>query len=336
MLDPMSAINPATVGGLDVVSTALTSTAMWAATTTPAGDGSFRQQRFPLAVIGGPVPKSPFSFAVSYSSYLVRDYAMVSRTVDAPRGMPVGVVDSIGATGGVNDFRVAGSITISPELAVGLGAHLMTGASSSFSRRVWDDSSYLPTRQTAEVTHAGGALSAGVVFVPSERLSLAASVRLDGNLSVERDSARIDDLDMPTTFALGARYLVAPKVALSGSAIARTWGDTDRSVVARGGIGAMNTIEYGVGIELVRNVRRPDHKPLRAGVRYATLPFLIEAGRQPTEMAFAVGTGLRFADDLGGIDIALEHFRRSQGSSFRESGWQFTVGVSARGTPSRR
>jgi hypothetical protein len=102
-------------------------------------------------------------------------------------------------------------------------------------------------------------------------------------------------------------------------------------LMALGGTGAANTIEAAAGIELVRNTRRPDHLPLRLGVRYAELPFLITAGSQPTEIGLSLGTGLRFARDLGGIDLTGERVRRTQGSGFAETSWQLSVGVTLRG-----
>ena len=89
------------------------------------------------------------------------------------------------------------------------------------------------------------------------------------------------------------------------------------------------------GVEYARNPRRPDHLPLRLGVRHGQLPFLLVQGSQPKELGIAIGTGFRFAGDLGGIDLAMERVTRKQGESYRESAWQLTLGVSVRATPPR-
>ena len=108
------------------------------------------------------------------------------------------------------------------------------------------------------------------------------------------------------------------------------------AVIGLAGLAARNAVEVAGGLELIRSVRRPDHLPIRVGVRHTQLPFLLVEGSQPRELAVAVGTGLRFARDLGGIDLALERVERSQGSDFSEGAWQLSLGVSLRGLVSSR
>jgi hypothetical protein len=81
-------------------------------------------------------------------------------------------------------------------------------------------------------------------------------------------------------------------------------------------------------VEIFRNLRNRDQLPLRLGVRYAQLPFLVGVGGQPSEIGFSAGTGLRFARNQAGFDIAVERMRRTQGSAFRETAWVLSVGVS--------
>ena len=100
--------------------------------------------------------------------------------------------------------------------------------------------------------------------------------------------------------------------------------------MAQGGIGARNTFEAAAGLEVIRHVKRPTSLPLRLGVRYTTLPFLLIADPQPKEFDISAGTGFRFAGDHGGFDLSLEHASRSQGPSYTESAFILTFGITVR------
>jgi len=334
--DGRSAGNPAALGLLGSTALAFTSSAAWRSTSTAAGDGSTREQRFPHFLIGGPIPGTRLAGSVSFSSLAVRDYTLVTEGVASPRGVPVAVTDTVGSTGGVNDLRVALAWNVSPELTVGAGAHLLTGSNRIFSVRAWEDPAYLPVRQTAELAYAGFGLSAGAVLRAGSRLHLAAMVRRDGALDVERDSAAVGSLDLPLTLQGAARFRLNDRVALSASATSRSWSRADEAVVALGGVGARNTIEFAAGVEMLRNLRAPEHLPIRLGIRRADLPFLLLAEGQPSETTIAIGTGVRFAGGTGGVDFALERISRAQGDAVRETAWQLSVGVSLRGLAALR
>lgn len=336
MFDGRSIQNPAALGLLGGTALAFTSTQVWRNTETDAGTGATREHRFPHFLIGGPIPGSPVAAALSYSSYAVRDFTLVSAGVDAPRGVPVAFTDSVGSTGGINDLRAGVAWTVTPRLIIGGGVHLITGSNRIFSVRAWEDSAYLPLRQSAELTYTAGGVSAGVVYQPTSRLHLGATIRADGALHVERDSVETGSVSLPLTIAGGARYRVSDRMAIAGSVTSRDWARANAGIVDLGGVGAEGTLDVAGGVEIIRNVRRPEHLPIRVGIRRAELPFLLQTGAQPTELGLAIGTGFRFSQDLGGIDLALERVRRTQGDAITETAWQFSLGVSLRGFPNRR
>lgn len=114
---------------------------------------------------------------------------------------------------------------------------------------------------------------------------------------------------------------------------ARNWSVADAGLRDNGAPGAENTIEVSAGGELQTNSRRSGHRPIRFGARYATLPFLLGAGEQPSEWGVSVGSGMRFrpasdARDVGAIDLTVERIQRKQGTAFTESAWVLSVGVS--------
>ena len=95
-------------------------------------------------------------------------------------------------------------------------------------------------------------------------------------------------------------------------------------------MGAENTLEVNLGGEYIRNTRRPSTLPLRAGLRFAQLPFPIQAGKRPREWSLSAGTGTRFAQDRAGVDLALEHAWRSEGGAYRERAFSIILGLSIR------
>jgi hypothetical protein len=155
-------------------------------------------------------------------------------------------------------------------------------------------------------------------------------VRSDGKASVERDSSKAYNIDLPYSFAAGARVRAAPRLLLAVSGTYRTWSAANSDLLAQGAVGSQNTIELGLGGELVRNVRRPGSLPIRLGVRYADLPFPVVAGEHPKEFVIGAGTGARFAQDRAGVDISLEHAWRSEGSPYKERALSVTFGLSIR------
>lgn len=336
LFDGRSSRNPAALGLLTGTTLVFTSTQAWRNSENPAGSGSTREQRFPHLQIAGPVPGSALALGLSYSTFAVRDFTLVSEGTDSPRGIPIAITDTLGSTGGINDMRVALAWTPTQQLSFGAGVHLLTGSNRVFSVRSWADSAYLPIRQSAQLTYSGVGVSAGAVFNPTSRLHLAGSIRHDGSLEVQRDSTEVGHVDLPWTLSAGLRYRLTDRIAVSGMLLTQDWSVADPGVVELGGLAARNTIEVAGGLEMVRSVRRPEHLPIRLGVRHTQLPFLLAEGSQPRELALAVGTGVRFARDLGGIDLALERVRRTQGTDFTETAWQFSVGVSLRGIVSGR
>lgn len=331
LFDGESSQNPAALWALGTVTTTFTTSIGRRTSENPAGSAEARDQRFPQVVVGGPIPNSRLAVGISYATYADRDFSLVSEGVASPRGVPVAYTDTLTALGGINDIRLGAAWAPTDRLQVGLGVHFLTGSNRLTTRRAWEDSSYIAVQQRAELEYEGYGLSAGVLLTPTRRLQLAGSIRWDGTLDVRRDStATVGSVDLPITLSGAARFRIHDRLELAGQATARDWSVANDGLTALGAVGARNTYEFAGGLEWLRNRRRGAHLPLRLGVRYGQLPYLLVQGRQPTEVGVTLGTGLRFAGDRGGIDLSVERVRREQGSSYRETAWVFSVGMSVR------
>ncbi|MGH7582433.1 MAG: hypothetical protein ACREL5_04310 [Gemmatimonadales bacterium] len=339
LFDGESSRNPAALATLTNATALFTSTGDWRSTTNPSGTLSGRDTRFPQVLIGGPIPHHPFAIAASYSLYSDRDFTVVSNTTAAPRGIDVPVHDTLSSRGGIDDLRFGASWAASTRLAVGAAIHLYSGSNRLASRRYWEDTSYLAPQETAELSYAATGVSLGFVWQPLPLVQVAGTWQHAGALGVERDStgngqvlfptATIGSVPMPTTVAAALRLAPSRRLAISAAVTLENWSVADSSLRAQGAPGARNSRELNAGLEFFRDTRRPLKYPIRLGVRYSTLPFLLTT-QQPSEFGIAVGTGRRFAQERGGFDIAIEHVWRSGGVGYHESATLITVGISVR------
>jgi long-subunit fatty acid transport protein len=280
-------------------------------------------------MVVGPVRQSTAALGLSYSNYTNRDFTLASASTVDIRGVLVGVTDSFSSRGGLNDLRLAGAYRLEERWTIGAGFHVISGNNRLETRRSFDDPNFIPSAQRAEVSYAGLGVSAGVIGQFGPRFAVAALVRSDGHVNVDRDSSRVGTVDLPYSFGLGLRWQPVPTLDVATQAILRTWSAANSDILEQGGVGAENTFEIAAGAEYTPDLRRPFRRPLRFGARYAQLPFPLLPGEQGHEFGLSAGTGMRFAQQRAGIDLALEHVWRSEGQ-YSERAFILTFGVSVR------
>ena len=329
LFDAESALNPGALGGLGAMTATFNGTQSFRTAENPAGSESLRDSRFPHVSFGGPVPGSSFAFAISYSTYANRDFSAATSDTLVLREVLVPVFDTLSSRGGISDLRFAGSYKLRERTVVGGAVHVLTGSNRMESRRTFADDQYLPVQQSTELSYAGVGAALGAVHQLGAGLWVAAIARSDGDVKMDRDSTRVTEVDLPYTLGLGLRWKAGSRLDLAGHGIYRTWSGANSDLLAAGGTGADNTFEVAVGGEYARDSRRPYHRPIRFGAHYASLPFPLQPGVQPTELGVSVGSGMRFAQDRAGVDLAVEHLWRSAGD-FEERGFVISLGVTVR------
>lgn len=329
MFDAESGLNPAALSALAAMTANFNGTQSFRTAENPAGSESLRDSRFPHVAFGGPVPGTPLVVGLSYSTYANRDFTIASSDTLELRDVLVPVSDTLSSRGGLSDLRLAAAYKLRSRTAVGGAFHVITGSNRLESRRTFSDDQYLPVQQSAELSYAGVGVALGAVQQMGEGLWVAAIARSDGKAIVDRDSARVSQVDLPYTLGLGVRYRVGSRLDLATHGIFRTWSGANSDLLASGGTGADNTFEAAIGGEYIGDPRRPYRRPIRFGARYATLPFPLQPGVQPTEFAVSIGSGVRFAQDRAGIDLSVEHLWRSAGD-FEERAFVVFVGVGVR------
>ena len=329
LFDPESSLNPATLADFPSVTAGFVLTPEWRHWENPSGSASLRDTRFPLIYVGGPVPNRPFALGLSFSGYADRDFKLGTTDTILLRGVPVAAFDTLTSTGGLNDFRIAASYRPGPNTTLGGGFHIITGSARLDARRIFSDTAYLPSRQTAELSYGGIGFSLGAVHRFSPTLLGALMIRSDGKASVDRDSTPTYTIDLPYTFAAGLAFRPSSTVQGAVQAIYRTWSASNSDFLNLGGLGAVNTLDLSAGVEITTNRKLPTHRPVRFGVRYADLPFPLTPGTKAHEFGLSAGTGTHFAHERAGVDLALEQVWRSEGA-FKERALLFTLGISVR------
>jgi hypothetical protein len=329
LFDPESSQNPAALASVANLTSVFTITQGFRSVENPAGTASLRNTRFPQLMVAGPVLRLPASVGFSFSNYTSRDFTLATGATVDLRGVPVSVTDTFSSRGGLSDFRIAGSYRFGTQWAVGGGFHIISGSNRLTSTRIFGDPQYLSSRQRSELSFAGIGVSVGVTRQFGPNFAVSALARSDGHVNMDRDSVRVGTIDLPYTLGLGLRWRLSPKLDVGGQTLVRTWSAANSDLLALGGTGAQNTVEAAVGAEYTSDPRRPYRRPIRFGARYATLPFSLLPGQHGREFGVSAGSGVRFAQQRGGLDLALEHVWRSEGA-YSENGFILSLGILVR------
>jgi hypothetical protein len=328
--DPESGLNPAALGRTTVLNAGFNMLQDFRHVENPAGTESLREVRFPHVSVAGPIRRYPAVVGLSFSNYTSRDFTLASTDTIDLRGAPVEVNDTLASRGGLSDLAVTGAYRFGDDWTVGGAFHIITGSERLRARRAFGDSTFAVATESTELSYAGIGLSLGVIRNFGPGFSLAASVRSDGKVNVDRDSTRISTVDLPYTFGFGMRWRARPKLELASDVVMKTWSGANSDLLAQNGSGSGNTVEVSFGGEFTPDPRRPSRRPIRFGARYGTLPFTLVEGEQPHEVGVSIGSGVRFAQDRAGIDLGLEHVWRSQGSLYKERAFLVDLSVTVR------
>lgn len=340
MFDPQSQLSPASLGPLQTGTGSFTMLGDFRSVDTPAGSAGTRDFRFPNVFITAPIRRGQYALGVGATTYMDRDFTLAVRDSIVLRDTVRAYTDTTLSRGGLSDLQLAFAIRTIPKTTVGVAFHLITGTDRLVARRAFDDTLYTSVLQSAELSTTGFGVAVGATRDVGSKVTLSALIRKDFTASVHIDSARYGgattlgaDYGLPWTFAGAGLFRVTPLLQVATQAVYRTWASANEGMVTLGAPGAKNSIELSAGGELTSRVRRTTQFPLRIGVRYGTLPFLIgeDAPVQPHEFALSVGTGARFARQRGGIDISLERvWRSASDTGISERGWLLYTGFSIR------
>jgi hypothetical protein len=326
LFDPGSTLNPAAVAGYGSATVdVMVETDLRDYTVDTVSAGGLTATQFPLAQLGLAIGHTPLSFALSYGVYTDRSYDIQRSDTLELRGAPVGYEERTTSRGGVSDIRAALAYRIRPSLRVGAAVHLLTGSAKLSFSRTFADSAYRPYAIEGDESVKGFGVSAGVIWAPLSRVAVGVTARSDTKATLEVDSVPSGEVDLPLMLAGGIQLGPFANLRWSSSAVWRSWSNAQ---LVGAPTAAFDTWEVGTGLEFGGPESGESRFPIRAGVRYATLPFSPTA-EQPHELALALGVGGAFSQGRGLVDLTAERVMR-RGAGASENAWQISWTITVR------
>lgn len=337
LFDAESQLNPASLTATPNAFGAFTVLGDFRGVTTPAGDASTREFRFPLVSIVAPVSRNRLWIGLGASTYANRDFTLATSDTVILRDEPVSITDTLRSRGGLSDLTLAFAWKPRPTTSVGTSFHVITGTDRLVAKRVFSDSNYVTVIQGNELSTTAFGVAVGATHDLNARFSIAAMIRKDFSATVNIDSAQFGGstgfgtkYGLPWTIGAGVRARPMTNLDIAVSGEYQTWSAADSALVQLGAPGSANSFSIRGGAELSSNYRRRTQFPLRIGARYGKLPLMVDETTQPYEFAVAIGTGARLANQRAGIDFSLERVWRHGGPDRSERAWLLYTGISIR------
>ncbi len=275
---------------------------------------ALRATRFPLMGVAGPV-RPRLAVAAGFTTYLDKSWDVTLRDSFLLRGVLQRYTDEITSDGSVADVRLAAASRLSRRIAIGAAVHVLAGSTRMTAERRFDDSTFHPVQQSADVRYDGFGVSGSVLIGLAPGLSIAGWARSDNRLRAKVADTTSAVTDLPLMAGGGLLIVPSPSARFAAAAAWRSW--------SKAGAGAFDTWTWSAGAEF--GSRR---MPIRLGARGGQVPFG-PGPKAPTEVAGSLGTGRAFAQGRAFVDLGLERLER-RGGGLTERVWTVLVGLTVR------
>lgn len=332
-LDALSPVNPAALATVSRPVVFLQYAPEFRRVTTADADDRSTIIRFPL--LGAALPfGTRGTGSLTATTLADRTWGATVAGTEVLDGQTVAYTDVYRATGAINDIRLAASYALLRTLALGLGAHIMTGENTLAVERAFADTAFVSFGQRTVIGYSGPAVSAGASWRPSAVLQFGASGRLGGSMRAFAGDSVIARGTVPPRLGVGGQY-----AGIEGTLIAARIGWEGWSEIANltpGDLDVQDTWEYAVGIETRGPVFLAGPLPLRVGYRLRDLPFAAPDGGTAgtglalSERSFTFGTALTLAPQRAIVDVAVQRSTRNGHPTVSERGWSLNIGLNVR------
>jgi hypothetical protein len=321
--DALSLVSPASIAGVGASALFFQYSPEFRRVTAGSSTANTTTARFPLVV--GVLPMGQdWTLGLSSSTFLDR-----SSETSLVRRQLVGA-DSVNETeltkvlGAINDVRFALAWAGSPKFRIGGGFHVFSGSNRVALSQIFPDSAkYISTSESARLSYAGFAASAGIEFHPSRAIGIAIAGRKGGDLTAQSGDSAIGRARLPDHYSASVSY-----DGITGANIsARVAHDNWSSLSSIGStVQGFDAWDYSVGAEASGPRVMQRLIVMRAGARYRTLPFGFN-GQKVSETSFMGGLGVPLARDRAAFDFTIQRAARSAGGDINERGFILSFGL---------
>lgn len=324
-IDPASGLNPASIGMLARYSVYMQYEPEYRTTRFNGASDKTTTIRFPAFMISGGFGR--FTAGVSATTLLDRTWSNVVSDTQLVGGTLVPSTLSASSVGALTDARAAASYWVSQKLLVGVGLSGIIGENRvRFGRTFPDSTGVGDVIQSSTINFSGSAVSAGLVWVPSQAFVVGLSARAGGALEATQGDVTLGEGNAPSRYGITLAYTGIPNTTISGRFDHTAWSKMD----ALGGpqMATFDANDIGLGLEVLGPRIGGAPSMARLGVRDRTLPFGLN-GEKVSESGFSGGVGIPVARGRGQIDLTLQRATRSAGGA-SEKAWNLSIGLGIR------
>mgnify|MGYP001764997881 CR=1 FL=1 len=324
-IDPASALNPASIGMLSRYSVYMQYEPEFRTTRFGGASDKTTTIRFPAFMLAGGFGR--FTAGLSATTLLDRSWTNIVSDSQLVGGEMIPSTLTAASAGALTDARFAASYWVSPKLLVGAGLSALIGQNRvRFGRTFPDSTGVGDVVQSSTINFSGSALSAGVVWIPSDAFVVGLSARSGGALEATQGEVTLGEGNAPSRYGLTLAYTGIPNTTISGRFDHTAWSKMD----ALGGpqMSTFDANEIGLGLEVLGPRIGGAPSLARIGVRDRTLPFGVN-GDKVSERGFSGGVGIPVARGRGQIDLSIQRATRSAGGA-SEKAWNLSIGLGIR------
>lgn len=325
--DPLSAINPAAIGGIQRAVIGAQAEPERRTVTIGAARERSNVQRVPLIAVLFPAGKG-FGVALSGSAFLDRSHVTTTTGSVSIDGRPVPTTDFENAKGAISDMRAAVGWERA-RVKVGLAGHLLTGSHLVARTRTFSDSlQYGGVVDSSRAAYTGTALSMGAEVRLPAGVALLGSWRAGGTLDARiRDTVRTAG-SVPRRLGLGVRFDGIPGAVFAAGIEEVRW--TDMAPLGSAAVRTQDATNWKLGVEVAGPRLRESPVLVRAGVARTALPFGT-AALAVRESRASMGVGVPIARESAMLDLSIQRAVRSPSAgTARERAWLLGIGLQVR------
>jgi len=282
--------------------------------------------RFPLfygAMLFGP----RWTGSLSASSLLDRTWETTTPDTQQLGGNTVTSNVTQRSEGSIADVRLAASYQITQWLRVGLGGHGLSGKVQMRTSRVFDDTArFTADTQSTTIGFAGNAVSIGGEAAWARKGAIGVSYRHGGQMRAYFEDDVVGTGSAPDHIGVSFIYLGLRGTTLGIRAAKDSWSRMEGLAQT---LNVHEGVDVGVGGETTGPKFGGSPVSLRAGVRFRTLPFSVNA-TAVKERSISGGMAFPMANGKVQLNVGGVRSSRSADPGVSETAWTLSTGFTVR------